>query len=657
MSEQVLHAVLGTAGHIDHGKSSLVKALTGTDPDRFKEEQDRGMTIDIGFAEYRTPDGVDVGLIDVPGHERFIRNMVAGASGMDLVMLVIASDDSVMPQTREHLEIMTLLGLKRGFVVLTKVDMVDPDLLELVEEDVREFLEGTFLEGAPIIRCSSITGEGIDKVKDQINRDVAALPPRDRSGVFRMPVQRSFTLKGHGTVVTGVPLAGEVAVGDQLELLPAGKSCRVRGIHVHHRPAKIGGAGHRTALNLSDLNFREIHRGDVIVETGFFTPSQMIEARFTLLPSYPGAIRNNTPVRFHAGCNDSMGRLVLLDCKEVIPGQEALVQLRLEDPVVMAPGDRYLLRLASPERTLGGGRLLGETRFRFKRFKDWITENLEGKENSLDDHIRYLEYVIRSEGLHPVAIDRLPRLVKGSVAEVKERLQILRDSGRVVDLASKKEVLHKDMVERGAAEVEKGLAELHEENHYVFGFTISAIASRIKHSIAATQLFVAGASKALERQWDLYRLRSFGAKLSKEDSRLLGRLEEMMREGKYKTPIPASIAEELGKSKARIENVLTLLDGWGRIVKVDQNVYLHRDWVREARNRVVAYCEEHTELPSNQMKDLIGATRKYVIPLLEYFDRLGLTERHDQVRVLKPGYATILGDPSSQEEVELPGDS
>ncbi|NRA95480.1 MAG: selenocysteine-specific translation elongation factor [Planctomycetes bacterium] len=639
----VAHAVLGTAGHIDHGKSSLVKALTGTDPDRFKEEQDRGMTIDIGFAEYETPEGVDVGLIDVPGHERFIRNMVAGASGMDMVMLVIAADDSVMPQTREHLEIMTLLGLQRGCVVVTKVDMVDSDMVELVEEEVKEFVAGTFLEGAPVLRCSSITGEGLEEVREVIHSMVLDIPPRDWDGVFRMPIQRAFTIKGHGTVVTGVPLSGGVSVGDQLQLLPQGLECRIRGLHVHHKPAEEGGAGLRTAINISDIGWRDVHRGDVIAAPGYFSSTRLVEARFSLLPSWKGLLKDNIPVRFHVGCTEALGRLVLLDAKRLEPGADALVQIRLDDPVVVAPGDHYLLRLASPERTLGGGLVLGETRYRFKRFRDWITENMKGKEEHLGDREAYLEYVIRSEGLHPVPRDRLALLVKDTPAKLAEGLQSLLTAGRVIELKDRKHVMHADMVARGSDEAQKALLALHEADHYPFGFKVQAVASHMKHppGVVGTFLEAARASKLVEEQRAMFRLKAFKGGLSKEDRRLLGVIEGAFQAGGFATPSVKVLAEELDKPLKRVENILTLLQGWNRVVQIDKGVWLHRDVIRTARDQVVAWCQEHGALPSNQAKDLFGATRKYVIPLLEYFDSAGLTVRADSSRSLKDGYESV----------------
>ncbi|MSR75090.1 MAG: selenocysteine-specific translation elongation factor [Planctomycetes bacterium] len=641
----VLRAVLGTAGHIDHGKSTLVKALTGTDPDRFPEEKDRGMTIDIGYAEYRTADGVDVGLIDVPGHERFVRNMVAGASGMDLVMLVVAADDGVMPQTREHLEIMTLLGLKRGFVCLTKVDKAPPDLTELVEEDLREFLAGTFLEGAPILRICALTGLGMDTLRATIDTMVRDLPAHDDSGVFRMPVQRSFTVKGHGTVVTGVPVSGRVVLGDALELLPAGLPCRVRGIQVHHRPAEQGGAGQRTALNLADVEYRAVERGAVLTTPGYFSATRLLEARFRLL-STAAPMRDALPVRFHAGCVEVMGTMVLLDTRELQPGEDALVQLRLEEPVVIAPGDHYLVRLASPERTLGGGLVLGETRFRFKRFKEWIHENLEGKEQSLADRGRYLEYVVRSEGLHPVPIERLPLLLKDSPAAVAKDIASLLAAGVLVQLPARKELLHRDMVARGAEAALKALVELHTADHYPFGFGVQPCASRMKHPPHAVSLFLQRLvdDGAVQKQGEQFRAKSFTGGLSHEDRRLCAELEKLLESTGFAAPIPQDIAEQLQTPRKRVDNILKLLSGRGLVVELDENVFVHFKSVKEARDKLVAYCQQHGSMPSNQMKDVINATRKYVIPLLEHFDKIGLTVRRESSRSLKPGWERVLAD-------------
>ncbi len=643
----IRHAVVGTAGHIDHGKSSLVKALTGTDPDRLKEEQARGLTIDLGYAEYRASDGRDIGLIDVPGHERFVRNMVAGATGIDVVMLVVAADDSVMPQTREHLEIMQILGIERGFIVMTKIDLVEPGMPDLVEDELREFVRGTFLESARVVRCSNVTGEGLADVKAELERIVAELPPRDPSSVFRMPVQRSFTISGYGTVVTGVPLSGRIRPGDELEVLPQTVRCRVRGLQVHHRAADEGCEGHRVAVNVTDINYKDVRRGDVLATPGLFQPTTLVEVRFRLLPSWREPLETHASVRFHVGCTEVLGTLVLLERRQVEPDESILAQVRLDEPVVVAPGDHYLLRLASPEKTLGGGVVLGETRYRQKQGKEWVAQNLALKERSLGDLAVYLEAVVRGEGLHPIAPDKLSAIVHETPDRVAAVMRDLAAKGRLTEIAGTRDVLHAESVTVGGGEVEKALLALHEKNHYAYGFTVFEVSSAVRHVPAVVEMFIRDclARKTVERQADQYRLRSFKGGLSQEDRRLIGWVEDKLRSGGLATVSPADMAKELQRPEKRVLNLVTMLEAQGRAKTVAEGVVLHRDAIKAARDKVVEHCQAHGELASNFAKELFGgATRKYVIPLLEYFDALGLTVRNESARRLKPGYENVLAE-------------
>jgi selenocysteine-specific elongation factor len=642
----VRQAVVGTAGHIDHGKSSLVKALTGTDPDRLKEERERGLTIDLGYAEYRASDGTDIGLIDVPGHERFVRNMVAGATGVDVVMLVVAADDGVMPQTREHLEILQLLGISRGFVVLTKIDLVDEATREMAEEDVRSFVAGTFLEGAPVIPCSNATGDGLPDVRAEMERQVRGIPVRQIGAAFRMPIQRSFTAKGHGTVVTGIPLSGRVRPGDLLTILPAGLACRVRGLQVHHRTADEGSEGHRVAVNLTDVNWKDVKRGDVLATPGLFTATTGVEVRFQLLPSAKSVLDSHAAVRFHAGCAEVLGHLVLIDRAELLPGESALGQVRLEEPVVVAPGDHFLIRQASAERTLGGGVVLGDSRFREKRGKSWVAETLAAKERSLGDLEAYLAAAVRGEGLHPVASDRLPEIVHEDPGTVAEVVQSLVRKGTLVDAGSGRALLHQDSVATGAADVEKALLELHERNHYAFGFSANELSGVIRHAKDTIELFADHAVRAgrLEKQQDLYRAKAFKGGLSQEDRRLIGWVETKLRTTGLASPSVTEMAQELERPEKRVLNLVTALAAQGRVRVIADNVVLHAEAIKGARDRVVRHCVANGELSSNFAKELLGATRKYVIPLLEHFDKIGLTVRHDSVRRLKPGWEQVLGD-------------
>ena len=364
--DTIFNVVIGTAGHIDHGKSTLVEKLTGIHPDRLPEEKARGLTIDLGFAPLTLKSGQRIGVIDVPGHEKLVKNMVAGATGIDLVLLVVAADDGVMPQTREHVSIMDLLGLTEGIVVLSKIDMVDSDLRELVKDDIQETLRGTFLENAPVVELSSVTGEGLDKLLDVIHARIAILKPKETSGIFRMPIQRVFSSKGFGTVVTGVPLRGTTVLGDTLEVVPLGKKGRVRGIHAYREATDMARAGHSSAINLTDVDYREVHRGMVLTQPGYFQGSTMFEASLKYLASNTRPLPHQTSIRLHLGTVEGLGKVYLLEKKTVEPGEEAYVQFRLDEPIVAAPGDRFVLRLHSPLETIGGGEILDQSRWRLK---------------------------------------------------------------------------------------------------------------------------------------------------------------------------------------------------------------------------------------------------------------------------------------------------
>ena len=350
--------VMGTAGHIDHGKTQLIKTLTGIDTDRLKEEKERGITIDLGFAHLTYEDGTEVGVIDVPGHERFVRNMLAGVGGIDLVMLVIAADEGVMPQTREHLAICQLLRVKEGLVALTKADLVDEDWLELVSEDTREFLKGTFLEGKPIVPVSAKTGQGIDELKRVLQALVARVPPKQLEGKFRLPVDRVFTIRGFGTVVTGTLFSGTIRVEDRIEIYPKGIEAKIRGLQVHNASVPEAVAGQRTAINLQGIDKVELERGDVLGHPGEFAPTFMLDAVLQHLSDAPRPLRHRARVRLHVGTSEIMGRVILLDRDELAPGEEAYVQLRLEEPAIVLPRDRFVIRSYSPVQTIGGGMLL-----------------------------------------------------------------------------------------------------------------------------------------------------------------------------------------------------------------------------------------------------------------------------------------------------------
>jgi selenocysteine-specific elongation factor len=378
------HIVMGTAGHVDHGKTALIKGLTGVDTDRLKEEKERGITIELGFASLTLPDGLVLGVVDVPGHERFVRNMVAGAAGIDLVAMVIAADEGVMPQTREHLQICNLLGIRKGLVALAKVDLVDQEWLALVQEDVREFLRGTFLEGAPIVPVSSLTGEGFPELRETIARVAGEVETEADAGLFRLPVDRVFTMKGFGTVVTGTLLSGQVRIGEEVEFAPTGLRTRVRGIQVHNRPQEVAEAGQRTAVNLQGVEKATIERGHVLAAPETLPASRRLDVSFRLLPGAARKLKNRTLIRLHTGTSEIMARVILLDRDDLEPGGEAYAQIVPEEPVTVVAGDRFVARSYSPVTTIGGGIILDPLPGKHKRFSEKILEAfhcLAGKES------------------------------------------------------------------------------------------------------------------------------------------------------------------------------------------------------------------------------------------------------------------------------------
>jgi selenocysteine-specific elongation factor len=630
--------VIGTAGHIDHGKSTLVKALTQIDPDRLKEEKERGLTIDLGFARLPLEDGRLVGIVDVPGHERFVRNMVAGATGIDLVVLVVAADDSVMPQTREHLAIMQLLGVSRGFVALTKVDLVDEEMAELAQEDVREFLQGTFLEGAPILPVSAITGQGMDELRAHLVAAAAETEPRSAAGVFRMPIQRVFTVRGFGTVVTGIPVSGQVEVGDVLEVVPGGLRGKVRGLQAYGEKAECARAGHSTAINVADLDHAAVHRGLVAAAPNFFAPVRMVGARMTALPSILRPITNRLPIRFHTGTADVPGEVVLLDADELLPGQVGLVQLRLSEPVVCAPGDPFVVRLLSPATTLGGGVVLEESRYRLKRFKGFVLDELAHQEESLNTPVALLESILARRGFEAFSAEELTTAVKRPASEVREYLDALVAEGRAVSPGNSGKYLHVDRLEAALAELRAAFDRWFTDFPMRRMVDVRELRSRTKFEPAfLQQLLTELESRGAVEQLPGGRVRdlSRGGDLDADARELAELLVVRLEQDPFQPPERAELPEALGRKKSEVDPVLEFLVDEERVVHVGADLYLAASAVARAHEALLACFERHGQLAIPELRDELKTTRKYLIPLLEYFDAQGVTIRQGGHRVLK----------------------
>ncbi|WBF69074.1 selenocysteine-specific translation elongation factor [Desulfovibrio subterraneus] len=633
--------VLGTAGHIDHGKTTLVKALTGIDCDRLEEEKKRGITIELGFAFFGLPDGTRMGIVDVPGHERFVKNMVAGASGIDFVMLVIAADEGVMPQTREHLEICSLLGIETGFVALTKTDMVDEEWLALVQEDVANFLQGSFLEGAPIFPVSSHTGAGLDEVRQYIVRMEKELAPRRRSDLFRLPVDRVFTMKGHGTVVTGTMISGSVAIGTDVQLYPHDTLTKVRGLQSHGGTVEVAPAGRRTAINLHGLEVADIERGDVVALPGSLFPSQTWHVELRCLSSAPTPLKNRTEVHVHHGSRETLARLYFPDRDKLMPGETALCEMRFTDPMVGVFGDRCVIRSFSPLRTVAGGKLLHPH-----------AQPLRKK------HPRYAQMLEALQSLSKAEPDDRIRLHVGMAGETGvsfRELCILTDiESKALEkglnlLGGKQELACFDKEERsyvsGGILEELGttaldfVADYHRKEPLKPGMPRGMLTSGWGRKLApklvhfVVERLIKQGKLAVEG--DVMRIAGHKVSLAADQEGLRAKLLEAHAAGGITPPNLKDVLEPLNVDVKEAGSVLRLMEGSGELVKVKDGMYFHGPAMEKLVGMVREYFATHDDLGPNEFRDLTGLSRKYLIPLLEYFDKARITLRVGDKRKLR----------------------
>lgn len=636
--ESIFNVILGTAGHIDHGKSSLVQRLTGIDPDRLPEEKERGLTIDLGFSRLTLKNGMRVGIIDVPGHERLIKNMVAGASGIDVVLLVVAADDGVMPQTREHVAILELMGLERGIVAITKIDTVDGDLLELVREEIRETLAGTFLQEAPVVEVSSITGAGVDSLLDVLHEVIAALKPRDASGIFRMPIQRVFSAKGFGTVVTGVPVSGKTQPGEVLEVVPGAGKGRVRGIHAYGEPTDLARAGHSTAINLTDVDYRQVRRGMVLTQPGYFRASNMYEARLHYLPGNRRPLVHQTTIRLHVGTVEALGRVYLLDKKTVEPGEDAYVQIRLEEPAVAAPGDRFVLRLHSPLETIGGGEIIDLSRWRLKTGKSFVVEMIRSKEQALENPREWLVRAVETTGYDTVSEKDLAVRSGLPLDETQALLEEAIREGALRRASRPGLLLSVTRLESAEAQLLRHAEQFFRENPR----RLYLDKIRVRQALGAGDVFfqdlidhLASGGTVVEEAGGRLRFRDFGPRLEAGDEKLRTDVLSALEKAPFQPPSPGEIAEQAGRGPGDVQDILVLLEEEGEVLRLAEDVYFHRDAVNEAREKLRAHLLEHGTMTASDARQVLSSTRKFVIPLLEHLDKEGFTVRRGDLRSLK----------------------
>ena len=635
------YVTVGTAGHIDHGKSALVLALTGTDPDRLEEEKRRGITIDLGFAHLDLGEGVRVGFVDVPGHERFVRNMLAGAGGIDLVMLVVAADESIKPQTREHFDICKLLGIRNGLVAITKADLVDADILDLVRLEVQDFVRGSFLERALLLPVSSKTGEGLEALKGELRRLALEVTLKPEDLPFRLPIDRAFVMKGFGTVVTGTLLAGRIDKDSEVEIYPEGERVRVRGIEVHNSPAQTALAGQRTAVNLPGLEAKKISRGMVLGPPGVFQPTARLDCRLILLPNTRPA-KNGARVHFHCNTSETIAELVLFDRKVLEPGNGAVAQLRLAEPGVFVPGDRFIIRQFSPVTTIGGGAVLDNLPLRH-RFRDSnVVPLLEALEKG-DSQVR-LEWLVRRTG--EAAVSGLVARTGWLPREVLRLGKALAGANRLLLLGQPPELfVHQEYFRLLAQKVMELLEKFHVDNPLLAGLPKEDLRSRtgmrrsLQHTAPSLLLFNAllqalATQGRIEVQGETVRLAGRKVQLTAEEQAAKEQISSAFQAGGLAVPSPPEVLARLHVDRQRAEKLLQILLRENVLCKVSEDLIFHQSALLRLKELLVRRKSQSNRINVTLFKDLTGLTRRYAIPLLEYLDRERVTRRDGDERII-----------------------
>ena len=623
--------IVGTAGHIDHGKTTLIKALTGRNTDRWEEEQRRGITIDLGFTYFDLKNGDRVGIIDVPGHEKFINNMVAGVVGMDLVLLVVAADEGIMPQTREHMDILGLLGIKKSILVINKCDLVDEEWLELVEEEIQEELEGTFLEGAPVVKVSAATGQGLDELTDTIQQLMSdEVVAKDTQTIPRLPIDRAFTLSGFGTIITGTLISGTITREDVLEMYPIGKECKIRNIQVHGQNQDKCYAGQRVAINLSNVKKKEIRRGCVLAPKNSMKNTDLLDVKLKVLEDSMRILTNHERLHLYTGTSEILCRAVLLDKEQIGPGEEGLVQLRLEEEIAVKRGDRFVVRFYSPMETIGGGIVLEPNPVRKKLFDAQAIEELKKKESgSLGD---VMELQIKEHGDTMITLAELAKVMAHSVDELKEYLEELEESGTIFVFPMKKDTYlwHRDSEFAVRQKIEETLQKYHSEHPYRYGMK--------KAEIHNTFL-----KKIKPNIFDAYIERMTG-------ENVYGRREEYLSLPGYEVPKDAMYLQtekliedtfekagydfvrfseiDFGKiPRQTAEDVVLMMIDEGKVLRINEEMFTMKHLMDEAKEKIQNHLKEENLITIAQVRDMFSTSRKSAKPILEYMDSIKVTKK------------------------------
>lgn len=631
------HIIIGTAGHIDHGKTALIKALTGRETDTLTEEKQRGISINLGFTFFDLPSGKRAGIIDVPGHEKFIKNMLAGVSGIDVVLLVIAADEGIMPQTREHFEILQLLNIKKGIVVVTKIDLVDEEWLSMVEDDIKSEFKGTFLESAPIHLVSSKTRVGLDALIGDIDKLTEEVEAKDKQGHFRLPVDRAFSVSGFGTVVTGTIISGTIKEGENVQIYPSKIMSKVRGIQVHDNSVKSAEAGQRTAINLSNIKTNEIKRGDVVAAPNLMEPSLIVDCKLYYLKSASKPLENRQRVRIYHGTSEVICRVVILDKEEVKQGEEAYVQLRLEKPLTVQRNDRFVIRSYSPMYTIGGGIIIEPLAKKVKRFNESYIKELKVKESGKTENI--IENTIKNiSDEYPKASDVLKALGKNE-ENIEEKLQLLIKENKIIkfDTGEKAVYVHKEFLHKKVKALFDVLEKFHKENPLKWGISKEEIKNKIfkgiKQKIYDEMLNLFVSREKISIHGNFISMIDFNIKYTKEQRLIKENIIKTFKASKFSPPKYSEL-EESSMDKKNLKMVFNSLVDEGVIIKVSEEcMFLQEDYNR-IKEIVVNFIKNNGSITLAQLRDELNTSRKYATALIEHFDSIKLTKRIEDKRIL-----------------------
>lgn len=632
------HIIIGTAGHIDHGKTTLIKALTGRETDNLKEEKERGISINLGFTFFDLPSGRRAGIIDMPGHEKFIKNMLAGVSGIDIVLLVIAADEGVMPQTREHFEILKLLGIKKGIIVLTKSDLVDEEWLDLIKEDIKEEFKGTFLERAPMHSVSSKNRLGMEELIKDIDEITEEVEAKDTEGHFRLPVDRVFSVSGFGTVVTGTIISGRIKEGETVQVYPSKEMGKVRGIQVHDNSVEFAEAGQRCAINIANIKVSQIERGDMLSMENILEPSSMVDCKLFYLKSAEKPLENRQRVKLYHGTSEILCRVVLLDREELKPGEEAYVQLRLEKPLTCQRNDKFVIRSYSPMHTIAGGTIIEPVAGKAKKFDNRYLEDLKIKESGKAESI--IENTVNKLSMQYPDVTSILKALGKNQENIQDTLEELVENKILIKLVSldKPLYIHKKFIKETGEKLEKLLLAFHRDNPLKAGISKEEIKNKvygkdIKQKTYDEILGIMEEKNSITIHGKLISLYGFAISYTKEQQRIKDKIINIFTESKYTSPKYEEIV--IGeKDKKAFKMVYDSLIDMHELIKLADNCVFLKEYYEEAKEVVIKHIKEKGEITAGETRDLFNTSRKFAVVILENFDSNKLTKRIENSRIL-----------------------